>query len=75
LQVNRLIDDIARTGFGVEAATVPGGVSMPNESDRKFYDVARTTDAILITGNTKHYPDEPFLLTSADFVQRCYSEE
>jgi hypothetical protein len=48
---------------------------MPDETDRKFYDVAKATDAILITGNTKHYPNEPFVLTPAAFVQRYYSKE
>jgi hypothetical protein len=45
------------------------------QTDRKFYDVAKATDAILITGNTKHYPNEPFVLTPAAFVQRYYSKE
>jgi hypothetical protein len=41
----------------------------------KFYDIAKAADAILITGNIKHYPDEPFILTPAAFIQRYYSEK
>jgi hypothetical protein len=41
---------------------------MPDESDRVFYDVAKTAGAYLITGNTKHFPQEPFILTPAEFV-------
>jgi len=43
-------------------------VSMPDETDRKFYDVARTANAYLITGNKKHYPDEPFVVTPDQFL-------
>jgi putative PIN family toxin of toxin-antitoxin system len=72
-QVNYLIHDIVRAGFSIEVS-VPSGFSMPDEDDRKFYDVARTAGVVLITGNTKHYPNEPFILTPAAFVQRYYSE-
>jgi putative PIN family toxin of toxin-antitoxin system len=74
LRINRLIRDITGAGFGIEASASEG-VSMSDESDRKFYDVAKTANAILITGNTKHYPDEPFIVTPAAFVQRYYSEK
>jgi predicted nucleic acid-binding protein len=80
LRINRLIHDIVNAGFGIEVPAklpleepnVSGGVSMPDESDRKFYAAATAATAILITGNTKHYPDEPFILTPAAFVQRYY---
>jgi putative PIN family toxin of toxin-antitoxin system len=72
-QVNCLIHDIVRAGFRIEVY-VPSGFSMPDEDDRKFYDAARTAEAVLITGNTKHYPNEPFILTPAAFVQRYYSK-
>ena len=42
---------------------------MPDESDRKFYDVAKSCGAYLITGNIKHYPDETFILTPAQFIE------
>lgn len=75
LRINRLIHGIVRAGFGINAVIIPGEVSMPDESDRKFYAVAKTANAILITGNTKHYPDEPFILTPVTFIQRYYSEK
>ena len=48
------------------ASTMP----MPDESDRTFYDTARLAKAILITGNLRHYPSEPFIMSPADFLQR-----
>jgi putative PIN family toxin of toxin-antitoxin system len=44
-------------------------ISMPDESDRMFYDVAMEVDAILITGNLKHYPPEPFIMSPVDYLQ------
>jgi len=45
-------------------------ISLPDESDRIFYDTACESKAILITGNKKHYPDEEFIMTPADFLLR-----
>ena len=47
---------------------VPSIFDLPDESDRVFYDVAKACNAYLITGNIKHYPDEPFILTPAQFL-------
>jgi len=43
---------------------------MPDESDRIFYDTAKASNAILITGNLRHYPDEPFIMTPSDFLAK-----
>jgi putative PIN family toxin of toxin-antitoxin system len=39
-----------------------------DESDRIFYDAAIAGGAILITGNLKHYPELPFIMTPAEFL-------
>jgi putative PIN family toxin of toxin-antitoxin system len=46
---------------------------MPDESDRFFYDAAKHTGSILITGNMKHYPSEDFIMTPADFFERRFT--
>ena len=43
-------------------------ISLPDEDDRIFYDTAKLTGAILITGNARHFPDEPFIMSPADFL-------
>jgi hypothetical protein len=43
-------------------------VNLPDEADRKLYDVAEAAGAILVTGNKKHYPDEPFTKDPAEFM-------
>ena len=43
-------------------------VPMPDESDRIFYDTAKRAGAVLITGNMKHYPSEPFIMTPTVYL-------
>jgi putative PIN family toxin of toxin-antitoxin system len=47
-------------------------VALIDESDRVFYDVAKTCGAYLVTGNLKHYPTEPFIMSPADFLSMFY---
>ncbi|AEF80338.1 hypothetical protein [Leadbettera azotonutricia] len=42
---------------------------MTDETDRKFYDVARYCGAFLITGNTRYFPQEPQILNPAEFLE------
>jgi putative PIN family toxin of toxin-antitoxin system len=69
VQINRLVHDIITAGFGIEVS-VPSAFPMLDETDRKFYDVAKATGATLITGNTKHYPNEPLVITPAQFLTK-----
>ena len=45
-------------------------IALPDEDDRIFYDTAKTAGAFLITGNTKHYPQESFVLTPTEFLTK-----
>ncbi len=45
-------------------------ISFPDESDRVFYDIAMQSDAILITGNTKHFPKHKRIMTVTTFYSR-----
>ena len=40
-----------------------------DETDRKFYDLAKSANAYLITGNIKHFPQDNKIITPADFLQ------
>lgn len=43
---------------------------MPDEKDRVFYEVALAEpDAHLVTGNLKHYPVSPIVVTPAQFCE------
>ena len=43
---------------------------MPDEKDRVFYEVALSvSDARLVTGNQKHFPVSPIVVTPAQFCE------
>jgi len=44
-------------------------VILSDEDDRCYYDTAKNFGAYLVTGNIKHYPDDPWVLTPAEFVK------
>ena len=60
--------------FGANILVSRSTVAIPDESDRKFYDAAKTANAILITGNKKHYPEESFIQDPAEFFSIWKSE-
>ena len=55
--------------YGEKIEPVPSVTAMIDEDDRVFYDTAKSAGAYLITGNTKHYPHESFVLTPAEFLK------
>ena len=63
---NAVIGTLRRFGIPIEptVSTVP----MTDETDRVFYDTAKASGAILITGNIRHYPAMPFIMTPGDFL-------
>jgi len=56
--------------FGIQIDPPVSTIPLPDETDRIFYDTAKASGAILITGNTKHYPAEPFIMTPAEFLSK-----
>ena len=55
--------------FGVEASRVNYDEPMPDEDDRVFYEITLSKeDSFLVTGNLKHYPTSPRVITPADFI-------
>ena len=66
LQTQRnIITAIKDIGILVEPTV--SNISFSDESDRVFYDTARASKAILITGNLKHYPAEEFIKSPVEF--------
>ena len=54
--------------LGILVEPVASDIFFQDESDRVFYDTARVSGAILVTGNLKHYPTDKFIMTPADFL-------
>ena len=67
LQLNRLIDNIVRTGIAIEGAS-PSTFAMIDGDDRIFYDTAVVALAYLVTGNKKHFPSKTFVVSPMQFL-------
>ena len=67
------INDIRNIGKLIKPAI--SDIPLPDESDRIFYDTAKTAQAYLITGNMKHYPEEPHIIMPAQFVEMFEEDE
>lgn len=46
---------------------VPLEIEFSDESDKKFYEVAKYCNAVLITGNLKHFPEDPLVKSVRQF--------
>ena len=64
---NALIREI--TNKGISISIYPGKINFKDEADRKFYDTAKFYEAYLVTGNTRHYPKEPMVVSPTKFLK------
>jgi len=61
-----ILDTIQREGFDVDPFQLETKSSDPD--DQPFYEVAKLCFCPLITGNKKDYPDDPNIMTPAEFI-------
>jgi len=66
--IRRFIDLIRSIGFPFHPP--PSNIKLPDESDRIFYDTAKKSGSVLISGNIKHFPQETFIISPADFLKK-----
>lgn len=68
--INRIINS------GIDSERVPFDEVMPDEDDRVFYEVTLSRDdAYLVTGNQKHFPVTPIVVTPAEMLEILLSRE
>lgn len=65
--VRQIIDFIVHSGISI--VPVPVSENFEDEDDKVFYEVARTAGAYLVTGNKKHFPDEPEIIEPQKFLK------
>jgi putative PIN family toxin of toxin-antitoxin system len=71
LKIRTADADIVLSAIRQYAETVQpitSDMAIPDEEDRVFYDTAKTAGVYLVTGNTKHFPQELFIVTPSEFV-------
>lgn len=63
--------------FGIRQERLPGLTFVPpcaDADDQPFYDLALSTDALLVTGNTKHFPEDKRIFTPSSYFQTLRPE-
>lgn len=74
--VSAVISQIEETGIFLDAQ--PLEIELPDPKDRVFYEVVieerRDEDAYLITGNIRHFPVEPFIVTPRQMLDIVLSD-
>ena len=61
---------------GIDSSRFPYDGDMPDEDDRVFYEVALSEeDSFLVTGNLKHFPKTPKVVTAAQMMEILDHEE
>lgn len=69
--ITQLIGVIKHCGELVIPA--PSGIILPDMKDVPFYEVVlekrSKDDTYLVTGNIKHFPNEPFVVTAKEFLE------
>ena len=69
-EINAILEPLIKNGISVIADTIPEVSFERDETDRKFYEVAKYCNAILVTGNLAHYPSDSIIISPSDFCQR-----
>ena len=68
-QVDELLAEI--TDRGISVIPISSAFAMIDEADRKFFDTAKLCAAYLITGNARHYPKDPLVVSPARFLEKA----
>jgi uncharacterized protein len=53
---------------GISIVPIPIQEKFEDESDKVFYEVAKSTKAYLVTGNIRHFPKEPLVIGPQEFL-------
>lgn len=67
-EINSLLDWFEAYGRSVLAEPLED--VFVDEADKKFYEVAKFCGAVLVTGNLKHFPEDPLVMSVADFLEK-----
>lgn len=68
LRVRQLIKHISTNGKQVIPINLD--IVFTDKDDKKFYEVAKSCKAEIITENTKHFPPDEIVLTAAEFLEK-----
>ena len=74
--INAVLDAINSKAIYVDAESI--NIELPDPKDRVFYEVVmeerKDEDAYLVTGNIKHFPNKPFIVTPKELIDIILTE-
>ena len=70
-EINYLLDPIIKNGISVIPEPL-SNILFIDESDKKFFEVAKFCNAYIVTGNIKHYPEDGCIIDVADFYNKYF---
>ena len=74
--INAVLGALNSKAVYVDAESID--VELPDPKDRVFYEVVmeerKKEDAYLVTGNIKHFPNKPFIVTPKELINIILSE-
>lgn len=70
--LHQVLEFITRSGVSV--VPTPLGIEFVDEDDRIFYEVAVHVKGRLVTGNARHYPREPIVVSAVEFLKVLESQ-
>lgn len=73
IKVTNYLKTVIDNGIHMDPTHYDG--DMPDEKDRVFYEVSLTGDSYLVTGNKKHFPVAPKVVTPAQMIEIINSLE
>ena len=66
--INAIINTVQK--YGISAERIASSEHFPDPKDVVFYEVALSKeDAYLVTGNKKHFPQTPIVVTPAEMLE------
>lgn len=68
--IDAVLEPIIKNGIAVTPTPIKDIPFERDETDRKFYKVAVFCNAVLVTGNLKHYPEDRNIILPGEFVER-----
>lgn len=74
--VNSIINNIVNKAILIDEDHID--IELPDEKDRVFYEVTMTSkeerNTMLVTGNMKHFPVEPFIVTPKELCDIIFKK-
>lgn len=68
-EIDSVLEPIIKNGISVIPEEIKDISFEKDKTDRKFFEVAKFCNAVLVTGNLVHYPKDRNIILPAEFIE------